>query len=50
MCDVVGIQYEVGRSENLVKNVVILNPYGVAVTENYTIRLEPGVLQILPKP
>ncbi|MBQ7335180.1 MAG: transglutaminase domain-containing protein [Clostridia bacterium] len=50
VCDVVGIQYEVGRSENLVKNVVILNPYGVAVTENYTIRLEPGVLQILPKP
>lgn len=44
-----GIQYDIGRSDNVIKNVMIMNQSGTLVTNNYIIKLEPGTLQILPK-
>ncbi len=49
LCRVEGIQYDVGRSDNVIKEVLIMNQSGALVTNNYIIKLEPGTLQILPK-
>ncbi len=49
ICRVEGIQYDVGRSDNVIKEVMIMNQSGALVTKNYIIKLEPGTLQILPK-
>ncbi len=49
VCQVEGIQYDVGHSDNVIKDVIIMNQSGALVTNNYIIKLEPGTLQILPK-
>ncbi len=49
ICKVEGVQYDVGRSANIIKDVMISNNYGVMVTNNYIIKLEPGILQVLPQ-
>ena len=45
-CETVGFQYEVGRSDNVITDVIILNRFGFDVTLNYTIKLVPGVLEV----
>ncbi len=46
VCVTEGSQTIVGRSENLVKEIVIMNKDGEDVTRNYSIKLMPGTLRV----
>jgi len=46
VCDVVGSQTTVGRKDNIIERVVILNQDGEDVTGNYAIELLKGVLRV----
>ncbi|MBQ8407373.1 MAG: hypothetical protein IJY39_00770 [Clostridia bacterium] len=43
---VAGSQTEIGRSENLIQSVRILDANGVDVTSNYAIEMQPGKLRV----
>ena len=47
-CVVEGSQRVVGRSDNIVKEIIIVNRLGVDVTKNYCIELKTGVLRVTP--
>ena len=48
-CKVEGSQYNVGRSDNIITSIKIFDKYWQNVTSNYIIKLEPGVLEVLPQ-
>ena len=47
-CTVVGSQSIIGRSDNIVKDIVIFNIDMNNVTHNYSIKLETGTLRVTP--
>lgn len=49
ICQVEGVQNGIGRSENIISEVMIMNMSGSLVTNNYIITLVPGTLEILPQ-
>ena len=48
MCLVEGSQIEIGRSDNIVKDISIYNKDAEDVTYNYLIKLETGTLRVTP--
>ena len=49
ICEITGSQTEVGRSENLITYILILDENQKDVTSNYTIRYMPGKLKVTYK-
>ena len=45
----VGSQTQIGRSDNIVKDISVLNSYGVDVTSNYVIKYVTGSLKVTDK-
>ena len=48
ICETEGSQTKIGRSENIISNMVIVDENGNDVTGNYHIEFEAGTLRVTP--